>query len=167
MSHTEHHPVRTRAAAVTAVAAAAAIATAPAYAEAPIHAQVDDSGSTDYAAGELCDVAVHEHVHFQAITTDFGDRKMEHAVATFTYTNTATGATATDTGRFSFVLGEETVVLTGLGVQLRGPDGEPLGIDAGRTVLDAETFEEISRVGRALDGYEVLVCAALGAEAAG
>jgi hypothetical protein len=93
-------------------------------------------------------------------------RSQAHSSVTFTYTNLATGASVTDRGTFNNHDRDGVRMRAGLAVQLRGPDGRNLGIDAGRLVFDLGTFEVISRSGVEVGDYDAIVCAALGAEPA-
>jgi hypothetical protein len=167
MSHTL---IRTSTRSALAVAAAASLlggSAATAYAAPPDQARGELTFETTYGPGELCDVAVHELIQgtFHDITFADGSTT-SHVRVVFTYTNEETGAPATDSGSFTVRQVGDTLVLNGLTVRLRGPDGKLRGIDAGRLILDAETFEVISRSGHELGDYDVAVCAALGAEPA-
>ena len=157
---------RTRSAlAVTAAGAVLAAAAPPSYADPPDRFYEEQAFEQTYQAGEFCSVAVHEQVEGLFRGADFGDgRSVFKARTVFTYTNLATGAVVTDTGRFTVWERGDRLIITGLGIKFRGPDGKTFGIQAGRTVVDAETFEVISHTGRDDVGdYAAAVCAALGA----
>lgn len=163
MSHSFH--TRTRSA--LAVAAGLVLAAAsPSYADPPDQDRGEFSFESTYAAGEFCDVAVHELAEIQYVETTFGDdRRVFHQRVVFTHTNLVTGATVTDTGSMTnWQPGDGTLIVTGLTVQLRGTDGRIYGISAGRVVIDLETFEIISSSGGDVGDYATAVCAALGAE---
>jgi hypothetical protein len=155
-----------------AAAAAASLlggSAATAYGAPVIHDRGEFAGETTYGAGELCDAAVHERIEGRFHATDLaGDGgAIERVRVVFTYTNMQTGARATDSGSFTVRAGSGTLTIAGLTVNLRESDGTLHAIDAGRVVLDAETFEVISRSGQVLDDYDAAVCGALGSTPAG
>jgi hypothetical protein len=157
----------------SALAAAAAASllggsAAPAFGAPPEQDRDHLTWEWTYGAGDLCDVAVHERVEGQFHDTNFDDGgQIEHNRIVFTYTNLATGSSVTDTGRFLVRHVGDALVISGLSVRLQGPDGKMRGIDAGRGVLDAGTFEVISRSGHELGDYDAAVCGALGSTPAG
>jgi hypothetical protein len=158
------HAAVAGAALVTSVAAAGA----PSHAAPPSRDRGEFTFEHTYAPGELCDVAVHELIVGTFRDIEFSEeRSRSHNQVLFTYTNLETGAAMTDRGSFVGHERDGTLAVTGLGTQLRGPDGRNLGIQAGRTVFDVETFEIVSSSGVSVADYEAAVCGALGSEPAG
>ncbi len=170
-------PTRVRtlraAAALSGAGAALAFAAAPASATLPTHTTETFSSTETLAAGDLCDVAIRLDIDFAAAITTFGDpaapdRVAFHQTAVFTYTNPATGATVTDTTRANNTIlnGGETITGSGFFSTLRDSNGKVIDVAAGRFVYDVATGEFVSTPGNQQE-YNVLVCGALGAAAAG
>ena len=163
--HSLVHSAVAAAALLTAVAASSA----PSYAAPPAHDRGEVTSEYTYAPGELCDVAVHELLVGRFHHIDFGDDRGEFAQDSlvFTLTDLETGATLTDTGRFTFRERGGQIVVVGTGIKIRDGGGKVVVVEAGRTVLDAETFEVISQTPNLGADYASLVCPVLGAEPAG
>jgi hypothetical protein len=149
------------AALVTAVAAYGA----PSYAAAPSHDRGEFTSEYTYAPGELCDVAVHEVLQGRFHHLDFGDDRgsLAQDYALFTLTNLETGARLTDAGRFSVRERDGEIVVVGNTIKMRDASGKVVVVEAGRTVLDAETFEVISHTPGTGADYASLACPVLGA----